>query len=189
MDSSTVTLIVALAGIASTLVSSSLGLYFTARARSAPLRKLLYSKQIELITQIIHKEGRFRVYATILAGDDPTFKEPARHDIGNCMKNHSELTEKAAAILSTDLWVEIKQLNSFMTELLVNYDENEKLNEEHLIKLSSMDAKVALVSRAALGIDELTEESLKLFSNVKDFERLAKIESEEFKVFAKRNNG
>lgn len=189
MDSNTVTLIVALAGIAATLISSSLGFYFTARARSAPLRKLLYSKQIELITQIIHRQGRFRVFATLLVGDDPTFKDRARDDIGGCVKDYSELKEKASAILPTDLWVEISQLSSYMTELAVNFDENGKLDEKDMVKLSAMDAKVALVSRALLGVDELSDESLKLFSSMKNFERLAKIELEELKVLKKRNNG
>jgi len=188
MDSNTVTLIVALAGIAATLISSSLGIYFTARARSAPLRELLYSKQIELIPQIIHKQGRFRVFATLLVGDDPTFKDRARDDIRGCIKDYSELTEKAAAILPTDLWVEISQLSNYMTELAVNFDENGKLDEKDMVKLSAMDAKVALVSRALLGVDELSDESLKLFSSVQDFERLAKIEAKELTILAEREN-
>lgn len=188
MDSNVVTLIIGLAGIIATLISSSLGLYFTARARSAPLRGLLYSKQIELITQIIHKQGRFRIFATLLVGDDPTYKDQAREDIRVCVKDYSELTEKVAAILPTDLWVEIKQLSSYMTELVVNYDENGKLDEKDMVKLSGMDAKVALVSRALLGVDELSNESLKLFSSAQNFERLAIIEAKELTVLAERKN-
>ncbi len=96
------------------------------------------------------------------------------------------MTEKAAALLPTDLWVEIKRLSSFMTELIVNYDENAILDENSLSKLAGMDTKVALVSRVVLGIDELTEESLKLFSSTKDLERVVKIESEYFERLAKK---
>ena len=189
MDSNSVTLIIGLAGIIGTVIASSLGLYFTAKARSAPLRELLYAKQIELITQIAHKQARFRVYATILSSGDPglkRFKDIARDDIGKCKKEYSEMTEKAAALLPTELWVEIKQLSTFMTELIVNYDENAMLDENSLSKLAGMDTKVALISRVVLGVDELTEESLKLFSSTKGFERVAKIEPEYFEHLAKK---
>ena len=174
--SNTVILFVSLAGVSGTIIVSFLGLYFTAKARSAPLRELLYAKQIDLITQIIYKQARFRIYATILSGDDSTFKDVARDDISSCTKEYSELTEKAAALLPTDLWVEIKQLSNLMSELLTNYDENAILDQNSLLKLAALDSKVALISRVVLGIDELTEESLKLFSSTKDFERVAKIE-------------
>ena len=186
MDSNTVTLIIGLAGIIGTVIASCLGLYFTAKARTAPLRELLYAKQIELITQIVHKQARFRVYATILSGDDSRFKDIARDDIGNCNMEYSELTEKAAALLPTELWVEIKRLSRLMTELIVNYDKNAILDNNSLSKLAGMDTKVALVSRVVLGVDELTEESLKLFSSTKDFEKVAKIKSEYFERLAKK---
>ncbi len=96
------------------------------------------------------------------------------------------MTEKASALLPTELWVEIKRLSSLMTELITNYDENAILDENSLSKLAGMDAKVALVSRVVLGIDELIEESLKLFSSTKDFERVAKIEPAYFERLAKK---
>ena len=171
MDSNTVTLVVGLAGIFGTVIASGLGLFFTAKARSSPLRELLYEKQIDLITEIIHKQSGFRIYATILSGKDPTFKERARNDIGDCTKDHSVLTEKAAILLPTDLWIAIKQLHNLMTEVLAQYDEKATLDENSLLKLAGMDTKVVLISRTVLGIDELTEESLKLFSSTKDFEK------------------
>jgi len=179
MNPNLVTLIIGLAGIIATLIASSLGLYFTAKARSAPFREMLYSKQIQLIIQIIHKQSRFHIFATLLVGDDSTYKDQAREDIRICLKDYSELTEKAAAILPTDLWVEIKQLSSYMTKLVVNYDENGKLEGEDIKKLSAKGAKVGLISRAILGVDELSDESIKLFSSTDNIERLAKIEAEE----------
>ena len=65
---------------------------------------MLYEKQIELITQIIRKQARFRVYVTIISGDDATFKKDvARDDIGNRIVEYFEMTEKAAALLPTEL--------------------------------------------------------------------------------------
>ncbi|MGO9147509.1 MAG: hypothetical protein ACLQDF_14185 [Desulfomonilia bacterium] len=53
MEEKTITLIIGLAGIASTLIAGGLGSYFTARARSSPLRETLFSKQLELMTKVI----------------------------------------------------------------------------------------------------------------------------------------
>ena len=186
VDSNVVTLIIGLAGIIGTVIASGLGLYFTAKARSAPIRELLYAKQIEVITQIIHKQARFRVYAVILSGEDSTFKDVARDDIGNCTKEYSELTEKASALLPTDLWVEVKQLSNFITKVIANYDEKATIDEDSLSKLAGMDTKVAMVSRIILGIDELTEESLKLFSSAENLEKVAKIEFDYFERLAKK---
>jgi hypothetical protein len=188
MDQNVVTLIIGLAGISSTLISSGLGIYFTARARSAPLRELLYSKQVDLISKIIQKQARYRVYATVLSDDKTTtFHERALEDIGECVKEYSELTERAAAILPTDLWVEIKRLSTAMTDLLGDYDEVSKIDQDKLITIMAIDAKVALLSRAVLGVDELTDESLRLFSSTKSFERLATLESKELEERARKN--
>ena len=73
-----------------------------------------------------------------------------------------------------------------MTELVVNYDEKAILDKNSLSKLAGMDTKVALVSRVVLGIDELTEGSLKLFSSAESLEKVAKIESNYFEELAKK---
>ena len=188
MNPNNSTLIIGLAGIVATLISSSLGIYYTAKARTAPLRKLLYSRQIELISKLICTQGRFRVYATIMMGNEQTFKDRARDDIGESLKKHSEFTDEAAAIFPTELWIEVKKLNSAMADLLTSYDETKCVKEEKLKELSAIDAKVALVSRAVLGVDELTEESLRLFSSTKEFEKLATLESKELERFAREKN-
>lgn len=75
-----------------------------------------------LITQIIHKQGRFRIFATILADSDEAYKQLAREDIGLCTRDFSELEEESSAILPAELWVEIKQLSNQMISILVEYD-------------------------------------------------------------------
>lgn len=186
MDQNVVTLFIGLAGIASTLIASGLGIYFTAKARSAPLRELLYSRQVELISKIIHKQARYRVYATVLSdAETAAFHKRARNDIGNCVKEYSELTEQAAAMLPTDLWIEISRLSNAMTAQLVNYDKTSKIDPDEMVQIVAMETKVALLSRAVLGVDELTDESLRLFSSSKGFENLAKIELSELEELAR----
>jgi len=182
MDDKVVTLIVGLAGITATLISSVLGLYFIAKARSAPLRESLFNKQVELVTKIIHKKERFRIYATILAGSDESLKELARGDIGLCVRDFSELEEEGSAVLPVELWVEIRQLSSQMVNILVQYDINNMITERDMREFVARCTKVALISRAVIGADELTEESIKLFSSKKDFEELAGLEVKYFEA-------
>jgi len=181
MEANTVTLIVGLSGIGATLIASTLGIYFTAKARSGGLRESLFKKQLDLIARIMHKQGRFRVFAAILVGDDDTYRDQAREDIGDCTKDFSEIQEESAAILPTELWVEVKKLNDQMTEILVNYDEGKGISENSYKKLIAMMAKIGLLARAVIGADDLTEESLKVFSNKKAYENLANLELDNFR--------
>ncbi|HIJ80007.1 MAG: hypothetical protein OEY01_16055 [Desulfobulbaceae bacterium] len=176
MDANTVTLIVGLSGIGATLIASGMGFYFTAKARSSALREALFSKQIDLIARALHKQGRFRVFVTILAGKDDAYRDLAREDIGECIKEFSEIQEEGAAILPTELWIEVKKLNDHMADLLINYDEGNGIPEENFKNLVAMMAKVGLVSRSVIGTDELTEESISLFSSKKKYEELANLE-------------
>lgn len=90
--------------------------------------------------------------------------------------------------MPTELWVEVKQLNDQMAQMLVDYDEGKGLTEDSLRKLSAREAKVALLSRVVIGADELTEQSIKLFSNKKGFERLADMEIDYFRKTHDREN-
>jgi len=187
MEEKTVTLIVSLAGILATLIASSLGLYFTAKARTRSLRDALFAKQLNLIERIIRTQGRVRAFVTILAGKDNAYKEQAREDVVSCVKEFFSIQDEGAAILPTQLWVEVKKLNDYMASILVSYDEEENISENDFKTLVAMMAKVCLLSRLVIGADELTEESIKLFSSKKEYDKLANIEIEEFKKIQKNN--
>ena len=189
MEANTVTLIVGLSGIGATLIASGLGIYFTAKARSSALREALFNRQLDLIARTIHKQGRFRIFATILAGEDETYKDQARKDIGDCTRDFSEIQEEGAAILPIKLWVEVKNLNDHMTGILVSYDEGSGISDDSFKILVAMMAKIALLSRAVIGADQLTEESLSIFSSKKEYENLVKIEIEHFRKIHKKANG
>lgn len=183
-----VTLIVGLAGVFSTLLASGLGLYFTAKARSSALRESLFTQQIEMIRKIVYKQGRVRVFFTVLTEKDGPFEEQARVDAGESIRDFSELQEEGAAILPVELWVEIKRLNDVMTDTLGSYDDGEGVTEDSMRTLVAHSTKVGLLSRAVLGIDELTTESLKLYSTEKSFKRLADLEVEHFKHMHEQAN-
>jgi len=186
MEEKTITLIIGLAGIVSTLIASGLGFYYTAKARTSSLREVLFVKQFDLITRIISKQGRVRVFVTILAAKDNTYKEQAREDIGNCVKEFSEYQDEGAAILPTELWVEVKKINDYMASILISYDDGKDISEDDTKTLAAMITKICLLSRAVIGVDELTEESIELFSSKEEYEKLANIEIEDLKKISKQ---
>jgi len=181
MEANTVTLIISLSGIGATLIASGLGIYFIAKARSSSLRETLFKKQLDIITRIMHRQGRFRVFATILAGEDDTYKAQARKDIGDCTKDFSEIQEEGAAILPIELWVEVNRLKDHMMKILVAYDEGKGISEDSYKTLVAMMTKIGLLARTVIGTDELTEESISLFSSKKNYENIANMEIEYFR--------
>lgn len=155
-------LILGIAGMVSTIVVSALGLYFTARARVAPMRELLYSKQLDLAQRVFRTFGRARVFAVLLSVESK-HQDQARGDIGRIVKRLSILTDEAVALFPTELYVVVKQASDTLTSLVVDYDEgrNTKTSSD---RLRGQEAKAALMARTLLGIDELSDESIRLFS-------------------------
>jgi hypothetical protein len=178
MASETATLIVGLAGIAGTLLSSGMGLYFVARARRSPMRELLYGRQLDLIVRILRTAGRIRVFMAILASDDDTFKEQARDDVGRSVKRLSQLSDDAAALLPTELFVEVRTLSEATVDILVKIDAPEPAS---LDQLDTQAAKTALMTRSLLGVDELSDESIALFGKRDSLDRLSKIGLQQFR--------
>lgn len=83
MDEKTIALVLGITGIISTLISSAMGLYFTAKARSSPLRELLFNKQLELMTQLVHTQELFRTFIMILSDKNQSNKEWAREELAS----------------------------------------------------------------------------------------------------------
>ena len=94
------------------------------------------------------------------------------------MPKLSRLTDVAAAILPTDVYVELNRLNSSVTSFLVAADEGQ-IDKAFPQEIGPKAAKVALLARSSLGIDELSEESLKLFGSTRELQRLAGLTAED----------
>ena len=181
MTSEIVSLILGLAGIFSTLIVSGLGIYFTAKARSSSLRESLFTQQLELVRKIIYMQGRVRVFFTVLTDRGGPYEEQAGDEAREAVREFSKLQEEGAAILPVELWVEIKHLNDVMIDVLGFYNESGEISEEDMKTYVAHATKASLLSRAVLGIDELTTEGLKLYSTEKLITSLASLEEEHFK--------
>ena len=172
MDASTQALVLGISGIASTLIVSGLGLYFTARARTVPLRQTLYTKQIELLLDISRTIGRIRIFATLILDSEATYKDRALDDLAGKIPHFSELVDAAAVLLPTELWVEIKRFDDLIANFLALIREDEDVSSFHESIVGGA-AKILLLTRSYLGADELSEENAFLFTDRRSLTNLA----------------
>lgn len=153
-----------LAGLVSTLIASLLGLYYTHKARSATYREFLYTKQIEFIVECFDRVNVLQSLAVII---ETTTEEPDRQQIWEELQGEivrfASIANKAAAILPTELFSALSGFSSACTEFLLKAAKEKELTEAvHTIQGQNM--RFGLLAREFMGIDALSEESMKLFS-------------------------
>jgi len=170
-------LILGLAGIVATLISSGLGLYFIARARTAPMRELLYARQLALSLSILHLVGRMRVLVILMAPDGEQ-KARARKDFGRAVHRMSVLADQAAVLLPAQVFGVVRALSSRVAAFLAEWDEG-RAPGGYEDELLGQGLKLALMARTLLGIEELSDESVGLFTKKKHLQELAEIGEED----------
>lgn len=188
MDQKIITLIISIVAILATLTSSLIGHYFTAKARSSSFKQVLYNKQVDLFIKIIHKQGRFKVFATLLLPGAEEFAEKAYNDICELIKDYSILTEEAAAIIPADLWILYRNCSSAMSEFVDRYDKGLLTSTNDMLQFTAIDVKVALMTRSFIGVDKLSEENVRLFSTKNELRRVTEIEIDVFEELARQKN-
>jgi len=142
------------------------------------MRELLYAKQLDLIIRIVKTAGRIRVFTTILVGHDAQFKEEAREDLRLANTRGTQLTDDAAALLPTELFAEVRRLNDVFIDIAVKVDASQPAT---CAELNAQMAKTAVMARALLGVDELSDESIALFGKRNSPERLSKVGLQQFR--------
>lgn len=188
MENETVTLIVGLSGIAATLISSLAGLYFVSKERSSSLRVSLFSKQLDLITDINFKMSRFRVFAIVLSEEDSPFFEQASQDLRKCYKEFCELEEQGAVLLPVELLTNLKSTQSCMNGIISELESKNIVTKDSLKALIAAFTKTALISRSVTGADELTQQAIGLFSSDKSFKRLTELDSSVLENIVEKKN-
>lgn len=178
MDPSVTALVLGLAGLVATLLSSSLGLYFTAKARTSPLREHLYREQVELTLRILRTSGRAKLFAAVLADEDSPHLERAREDLRRRIMELARLSDSAAAILPTELYVEVRRLANLFSEYSEAFDEKVDLTE-FPGKFAGHMGKTAILARTYLGVDQLSAESARLFTTKRKLKEIAATSPEE----------
>jgi hypothetical protein len=173
MTAETATVVVSLAGMILTTVTAGLGLFFTARARTAPLREHLYERQLGIAESLVQLIGRIRNYTTILiAPGAEEFRSQARVDLTDSIAGMSELVESAAALMPVELYVEFNKLRKLVVNIADTLDASadaSSLLEEY----AGLSTKIALLCRTYLGVEELSEEGIKLLAVGPDLEGIS----------------
>lgn len=187
MTASTQTLLLGMAGLVATLISSALGLYFTARARAAPMRQHLYEKQLALMLRVIELIGRIRVFAPMVLEKDGPHVERALGDLRVKVHELSEASDSAAALLPTELYIEVNRLSRVVAQFLTDYDAG-KDTSWFPDDLAGRAAKTALLSRVFLGVDELSDESAKLFGGQGGISKVGKLAPADIVRSVKKDN-
>ncbi|RZI40508.1 hypothetical protein EGT07_22980 [Herbaspirillum sp. HC18] len=181
MEPTTVTLIVGLAGIVSTFTLGTIGLYFTAKSRISKHRETLFQRQMELGEEIVHLQARMRIFSSLLATKGFERTEEARRDLGESYVQFSKTEERAAVIFPVHLWKEVRDVSNSIAEIMAEYDTTQDIKPTTMQSFIARSTKVALLVRELIGVDELTDQSLSLFSRKKSFDRLSNLEVDFFK--------
>jgi len=184
MNPATQTLLISIAGLLSTSLAGGAGLYFVARGRNASLRQHLYQEQLRLVVRIIRIIGKIRTYAPMVLDSSGPHHERALDDLGVKLRQLSETTDAAAALLPTELYVEVSRLTRVVTDFLVDHDEARDVSW-FPAKLAGHSAKTALLARALLGVDELSTESAALFTRKATLANVANLEPDAIAAKAK----
>ncbi len=80
----------------------------------------------------------------MLASDpECSYKERARNALREAIRQLSGLTDTAAAILPTEIYVEVRQTEQLVVDIVINIDEGKDV-KNYIKKLNNQTAKTAL---------------------------------------------
>jgi hypothetical protein len=179
VDSGTQALILGIAGLITGVITSWLSLFYTAQSRRATVRELLYAKQLDIVSDGLKLVGRMRaLLSLLLSSEAEAYKERSREDIGGVVRDFSQLVDGAAALLPTELWIEFRNLNRLVIEVLSAYDDSADagpLKED----FADHSTKAALLAKVFLAVDELSTESANLFKTKVAVERFTRLKASE----------
>jgi hypothetical protein len=162
-----------------------MGLYFAARGRSAPLRQHLYEQQLALVVRLLRIIGKVRTYAPMVLDSTDPYYDLALADLRVKVHQLAETKDTAAAILPTELFVEVSQLSGVVTNFLVDHDEGRDVTW-FAPKLAGHATKTALLARTFLGVDELSTESTSLFATKSSLKKVSSLAPDAIAATAKQ---
>ena len=167
--------IISVAGILGTVVTASVGLYFTARSRTSSNRQVLFTKQIELALEIFRATGT-ATNLTILLLPDSEHQDEARDDLSELVPELTKLSYEAAILFPVELYVAFKKVSETLTDIITEFDKGRDITASR-DALKVADTRWALMARQLIGADELSIENLQLHSRESELTRLASVET------------
>lgn len=170
-------LIIAIVGLATTATLGVLGLYYTAKARSASLRQSLFHEQLQLALRAAQLVGRSRLPISILSSDDAsTYREQAVRDLHTRMHELSVVVDDSSLLLPTDVYIELSKYSDSVSKFADAYESGADLPPV-FEAINVQASKTILLMKAYLGVDELSDQNAALFSNTKTLKSIVSIPS------------
>jgi hypothetical protein len=169
------TLLVSLAGLASTVAASSIGFYFTHKAQRTPLRQELYKEQIECLTSFVVRATQMQQLAAAFVSETSIFENGSDEDIAWETLNAEilEITQRSGLVLPSAAYSTLTAYraaqHSFEDALIAKTD-----LKPPLLAMQGAFGQVFMVGREVVGADDLSAESIRLHS-AKGYENMNRI--------------
>lgn len=171
------TLLVSLAGLASTVAASGIGFYFTHKSQRTPLRQELYKQQIDCLSAFVVRATQMQQLAASFASRASIFESGSEEEMTWETLNAEilEITQRSGLVLPAAAYSTLTAYRAaqrdFEDALLAKVDLRDPLQA-----MKSALGHVFMVGREVLGADGLSTESIKLHS-AKGYENMNRIGS------------
>lgn len=177
-------IILGLAGITATLIASGIGHYFTYKDRNSGYREELYKIQIENIVKCFETINKLQKLMNLHHGiTNQQGEAKIWEDLSSEFYKFSNLVDRSSAVLPTDIYIVLSDFNT-LCEKYIDAKNSNDLSSIDLQKIQAKNMKFALLSRQYLGVDELSDENLRLTTEG-NFTKLLKMEDSTWVNFAK----
>jgi hypothetical protein len=171
------TLLVSLAGLASTVAASGIGFYFTHKSQRTPLRQELYKQQIECLSAFVVEATQMQQLAASFTTGTSKFESGSDDDIAWETLNAAilEITQRSGLVLPAAAYSTLTAYRAaqrdFEDALMANGDLRPPLEA-----MKGAFGHVFMVGREVLGADHLSAESIRLHG-AKGYENMNRIGS------------
>ena len=159
------TLLVSLAGLASTVTASGIGFYFTYKSQRTPLRQELYKQQIDCLSRFVVRATQMQQLAASFASGTSTFENGNEEDMAWEMLNAEilEITQRGGLVLPSAAYSTLTAYRAAQRDFEDALLEKSDLRQP-LQAMQGAFGHVFMVGREVVGADHLSAESIRLHS-------------------------
>lgn len=155
---------IAIAGLASTVLSSGLGLYFTSRARTASYRDLLYEKQLALVTDILDAAAKLdTMCGMVITTKDEANRKKAWAELKEQLSQTYGLGARAAVLLPNQVYAAFGTYHHVAVRILIDSGAR-TVTMSLLEELRARSAHLMEFCRALVGVEALSAETQALLA-------------------------
>lgn len=169
------TIFISLAGLASTVIASTIGFYFTHKSQRTPLRQELYKQQIDCLFEFIVSATRMQQLAVSFASRSSNFESGSDEDMAWEALNAEilEITQRGGLVLPSAAYSTLTAFRAAQRDFEDALIEGRDLRQPFQ-SLQGALGHVFMVGREVLGADSLSVESIKLHSQ-KGYETINRV--------------